>query len=118
MCEYVLHLYPVKNGHGSVRPHPIHHGAQFKQERYEHEHFKQSHVNVRVAFTQEITQNPGRISAPYLVSGQQQIETLDHVVNLRGKYGVEVATKSAVCCSSAAVNSTQILTVLLWRETV
>lgn len=90
VLEYVLHLDPIEHGHRSVRPHPIHHGPQFEQERYKHESLEQEHVQVTVAFAEEVAEYSGRVATSYLIGGQQQIETLDHVVHLGRQHRIEI----------------------------
>lgn len=63
----VLHLQPIKNGHGSVCPHPIHDCSQLEQEGNSHETFEKKHVGVVKSFTQEISQYSCRVTRSDLI---------------------------------------------------
>lgn len=70
MGEDILHLYPVKDRHRRLRPHPVHAGAQLEQERDQHESLEEEHVDVAISLTQEVPKDPRGIAATNLIGRQ------------------------------------------------
>lgn len=56
-------------------------------------HFEKKHIYVVVALAEEISKNSCGITTSDLISGEKEVETLDHIPHLRRSSCVERSVK-------------------------